>query len=276
MRYSFPICVAAGALAAVIAAAPALGQRIEPLDLYDLPPADVVVLGEVHDNPVQHANQALAVEAIGATALVFEMLTDRQALRITPELLQSETALEQALGWNESGWPDFAMYYPIFTAAPSPVIFGGAVEREVARRAVTEGAAAVFGAGAPLFGLNEALDDSEQSDREAGQMAAHCDALPEQMLAGMVEAQRLRDAALARAVIAAYAETAGPVALITGNGHARADWGVPRALLRAAPDLRVLSIGQLEHAEDAAMPYDLWLFTEPARRDDPCEGFADR
>ena len=43
--------------------------------------------------------------------------------------------------------------------------------------------------------------DSEQAAREAEQMAAHCDALPEDILPGFVEAQRLRDAALAEDVL---------------------------------------------------------------------------
>jgi uncharacterized iron-regulated protein len=259
---------AAGVLAAVSFDAQA-GQ-IEVADLYDLPPADVVILGEIHDNPVHHAHQAIAVGAIGASALVFEMLTEAQALQVTPGALASEKTLEQVLGWNSTGWPDFAMYYPIFVAADAPVVFGGALERDEVRRAVSESAAKVFGDAAPLFALDDALDDAEQVEREAGQMAAHCDALPGRILAGMVEAQRLRDAAMARAVIAALAETGGPVALITGNGHARTDWGVPDALAKAAPDVTVLSVGQFESPPEPDAPYDLWLVTEPAKRDDPC------
>ncbi len=151
----------------------------------------------------------------------------------------------------------------------------GALEREDVREAVSAGAAEVFGSGASLFGLTDALDDDQQTEREAMQMAAHCDALPVDMLAGMVEAQRLRDAALARAVIAAMAETGGPVAVITGNGHAREDWGVPHALERAAPELRVVTVAQLEYLpeNDSTLPYDFWIKTDPAPREDPCAAF---
>ncbi len=65
-----------------------------------------------------------------------------------------------------------------------------------------EGAAAVFGAAAARFGLDAPLPEDEQAAREAEQAEAHCGALPAEMLPGMVEAQRLRDAALARAVAA--------------------------------------------------------------------------
>lgn len=267
----FPLTVVLSLMAVAVWAQ---SGQIDPTGLIDLPDADVVILGEVHDNPVHHVHQAVAVQALGARALVFEMLTDAQALRIRPEHFDSAEQLAEVLEWADSGWPDFAMYYPIFTAVETAAVFGGAVENSAARQAVEDGAAAVFGAGSELFGLEEALDDDEQSEREAGQLAAHCDALPIKMLPGMVEAQRLRDAALARAVIAAMAETGGPVAVITGNGHARRDWGLPRSLELAAPDLTVLSVGQLEHMPEGPVPYDLWLLTEPAERDDPCAGFS--
>ena len=192
MRPYLRSCAAAGFLAAV--SVPAAAERIDTEDLRNLPPADVVILGELHDNPAHHVNQAAAVAAIGAKALVFEMLTDEQARRITPALLKSATELERALGWTEAGWPPFAMYYPIFVAVEGAAIFGGALDRDVVRRAVSEGAAEVMGGSAELFGLDVPLDDGEQVMREAGQMEAHCDALPEDMLSGMVEAQRLRDA----------------------------------------------------------------------------------
>jgi len=43
-------------------AAPALAQ---PDLLNNLPEADVVFLGEVHDNPAHHENQTIATQAIG-------------------------------------------------------------------------------------------------------------------------------------------------------------------------------------------------------------------
>ena len=257
-----------------VGGAAASASEIYAPDLAGLRPATVTILGEVHDNPQHHINQAAAVAALAPKALVFEMLSEEQALRITPEALRDADDLAELLGWDETGWPEFAMYYPIFATGKEAVIFGGAVPRERVRQAVSDGAAAVFGGAAPLFGLNDALDDHIQVAREAGQMTAHCDALPVEMLAGMVEAQRLRDAGLAQAVIAALAETEGPVVVITGNGHARRDWGIPSVLEIARPDLDILSIAQFETAPEGEVPFDFWLVTEPAPREDPCAVFA--
>jgi hypothetical protein len=44
-------------------------------------------------------------------------------------------------------------------------------------------------------------------------------------------------------------------------------------LAEAAPDLRVLSIGQFEEAAADDPPFDLWLLTPPAPRPDPCAAF---
>lgn len=250
-----------------------MAGEIEATDLYTLPKADVVVFGEVHDNPVHHAHQAIAVDALKPSAVVFEMLSPDQAARVTPRLVRSEEALAAVLGWEASGWPDFGMYHPIFVAAGEAAIRGGAAPAEEVRRAAEEGAAAVLGPEAGRFGLALPLPEAEQMLREAEQLMAHCNAMPAEALPGMVEAQRLRDARLAQAALAAVEETGGPVVVITGNGHARADWGVPWMLAAAAPGLEVLAIGQFEEAAEAEPPFDLWLVTPAAARGDPCAVF---
>ncbi len=253
-------------------AAPAGAAEIGP-EALDALRADIVVLGEVHDNPAHHLNQARAVAALRPAALVFEMLTRDQAARATDTARADADTLGAALGWAEAGWPDFAMYWPIFGAAPEAEIRGAAVPRGEARRVFEAPLAEVFGAGAARYGLDRPLPEAQQATREAEQMAAHCDALPGDMLPGMVAAQRLRDAVLADAALAALRDTGGPVAVITGSGHARTDYGVPAKLALAAPDVTVLSLGQLERPAGADQPFDLWIVTDAAPREDPCAAF---
>ena len=176
--------------------------------------------------------------------------------------------------WDGSGWPDFALYHPIFTAAPQARIYGANVPREALRAAIKEGAAAAFGPDAVRYGLDKALLPEDLAAREAEQSEAHCGALPPEMLPGMVQAQRLRDAALARAAEAALSDTGGPVVVITGTGHARRDTAVPALLALSNPDLRVLSVGQMEADPGADAPFDLWLIAPAPPRDDPCLAFG--
>lgn len=233
--------------------------------------SDIVILGEFHDNPHHHARQAEIVATIHPKALVFEMLTEAQAAAHVPGADQA--TLGDAFQWAESGWPDFAMYYPIFAAAPEASVFGAAVPRDAARAAMTEGVVAAFGDEADLFGLNLPLAEDEQAAREAFQMAAHCDALPTEMLPMMVDVQRLRDAELARVSLKAFAETGGPVVVITGNGHARLDWGMGPYIARAAPERTVMAVGQSEDSAPLPGTFDLVLDSPSIERDDPCAVF---
>jgi uncharacterized iron-regulated protein len=261
---------------AILAAGPALAAEIPPQALNraaTFAEADVVILGELHDNPTHHAHQARAVATLAPKALVFEMLTPEAAQKM-PNTLPDAATLGQIFSWEAAGWPDFSMYYPIFAAAPQARVYGAEVPRTEARRAMKEGPIAVFGPEAAAYGLTDPLPPDDQSAREAEQAKAHCDALPPDLLPAMVDVQRLRDAALARAVVQAMADTGGPVAVITGNGHARRDQGLAQPLARVAPDLSVLAIAQFEEKAPAAPPFDLWLLTPTIPRDDPCAAFT--
>ncbi|WP_246534379.1 ChaN family lipoprotein [Aliiroseovarius lamellibrachiae] len=233
--------------------------------------ADVVVLGEVHDNPVHHSNQAEWVTALTPTAIVAEMLTPDQAadLQADPEGYRAT--------WDASGWPEYDMYLPVFTATDAP-IYGAAVPRDVARVVYSEGVAAHFDGDAGAYGLVDPLPGDQNAVRLDLQFAAHCDAMPRAALGGMIEVQRLRDATLAKAAIQASDDTgedsAGPVVVITGNGHARKDWGVPSYIARVRPDLTVFSIGQ---GEDGGTPdggFDLVVDAPAVGRPDPCLEFG--
>ena len=96
----------------------------------------------------------------------------------------------------------------------------------------------------------------------------------------MVEAQRLRDAALADAVLRARNATGGKsVVLITGNGHARRDRAVPFYL--KGYDLDIVTVAMRESVPGevdaqsylADQPYDFIWITPPAAREDPCKAF---
>ncbi|WP_299650489.1 ChaN family lipoprotein [uncultured Jannaschia sp.] len=220
----------------------------------DLPPADIYVIGEIHDNPVHHAVQADLVARLDPEAVVFEMLSDEQAARIGPDTPRDAATLGPLLDWAESGWPDIALYAPIM-AASDAVILGAA------------GAAGDLSA----YGLDVALSVEEQAARERLQAEAHCGALPEDMLPDFVARQRDIDAQFAARTLAALDAHGAPVVLIAGNGHARTDWGVPAAIARVRPELEVVAVVQGEG--DPTVPGDLVLQAPPQDRGDPCDAF---
>ena len=238
--------------------------------------AQIVLIGEVHDNPHHHCVQGAVIADIGATAIVFEMLTAAQAERFDARL--DDAALDAALSWSSRGWPDLSIYAPVFERARDGAaqVFGGAVARSTIRAAYEDGAAAVFSGDAEEFGLTDALPPEMQVARETLQFQAHCEAIPRDTMGGFVEVQRLRDAELALAALKALDETAGPVAVILGNGHARADWGVPALLRQAAPEVEVVTIGLAEEDGAASMAphFDIVDAFPGVDRGDPCEAFS--
>jgi uncharacterized iron-regulated protein len=123
------------------------------------------------------------------------------------------------------------------------------------------------------------LADALRRELEEG----HCGALPPQALGGMAAAQRYRDAHMADALLGA-AQRHGSAILIAGNGHVRADRGVPWHLRQRAPGAQVTAVLLLEVEEGRTDPADYLprdsdgrpaadfiIFTPRAERPDPCE-----
>ncbi|WP_083096397.1 ChaN family lipoprotein [Pseudophaeobacter leonis] len=274
-------CMPVGLLADTTAAPePFVAQSLDAV-AERLSGADVIILGEVHDNGEHHRNQAALITALQPTAVVWEMITQQQADTLTPEVLQDAAKTSAVLNWEESGWPAFELYAPVFYAARQLPQFGALVPRAASQAALQAGVASHFGADAARFGLDQALPAAEQVRREADQLVNHCNAMPVEMLPMLVDFQRLRDTSLAAATERALqraggpAEGAagGPVVVITGNGHARRDRGLSVYLTRAMPELEVLALGQSEEGRIEGL-FDITLSSPAAPRGDPCLAFA--
>ena len=226
------------------------------------PVPDIVILGEVHDNPDAHLGQAAALSDLQPTAVVFEMLTAEEA-RVADA---NRDAIADA--WEASGWSDFEIYAPIFDGLGDARIVGAAAPREAVRRVYSDGAATLFGPDAGRFGLDTDLPEDQLEARRQLQFDAHCAAMPLETMDGMVAVQRYRDAVFARAALEALETYGPPVAVIAGNGHARTDWGIPAMIARAAPDVSTYALGFVE--ADSGVPFDEIRIVPPAARDDPC------
>ncbi len=228
--------------------------------------APVVLLGEVHDNPLHHtvrarvvsqwvARRAKAQPGAPPPAAVFEHATrDRQTqfdhlnarLATQPAGDRDVQAFFDASEWAERGWPPSNTFAPLVRAvlrARMP-IYAGDVPRErlmgVARG--PEGAPFDSLAATEVARLKLDRPFTQQQSRQARQeiAQAHCGVMPKARLAPMAAAQRLRDATLADAVVEARARH-GAAVLFAGNGHVRLDRGVPW-YLRARQSGQALSV----------------------------------
>jgi len=244
--------------------------------------AEVVYLGEVHDNAHHHAHQRRVLEAmLGAGArpvVAFEMLAaDRQAaVDRALEAAGGAAELNAALGWSKTGWPDFAMYWPLFDLARRSTLRVVAADLDVAvaRRIAREGLSALPD-GARLRSLLPP-DPAREAAIARTIRTGHCDLLPERHIPTMVESWHARNVSMARRLAEALAQTP-QVVVIAGRGH-QAPGGLPAQLEALRPGTRQLVVEMLEVGPDDD-PRDVlgeatgdivWL-TPPAKRPDQCE-----
>jgi uncharacterized iron-regulated protein len=235
-----------------------------------------VLLGEIHDNADHHRLQedvlAAMLQAGRSPSLAMEQFDrEHQAAldAVRAQGVRDPERVADAGRFDRKGW-NWPLYRPLLSralAAHLPVLAAN-VSREDAR--------ALVKAGAPAPGLALA-DPALRASLEQDIVDGHCGYRPPApVLAGMVEAQRARDAQMA-AVLAAL-DARGAV-LIAGAGHARRDRGAP-AYLPADARERTLAIafveveaGETEPRAGYAALYDLVWFTPRAERPDPCKGF---
>jgi uncharacterized iron-regulated protein len=227
--------------------------------------SEFALLGEQHDNRLHHRRRGELLAALPASTLV---VAEHLALGSRFEPGAGLLPGLVAAGFDPKGW-DWPLHEPLFAAVVQARqrLVGGNVPRELARRLVREGDAALPDDLAVLLRAAP-LDAAAQAALDADLVAGHCNQLPTARLPGMRLAQRARDAAMASALLSGGGQ---PAVLIAGNGHVRSDYGVPRLLAGR----RVVSVGFVEPKEaSAGAPYThLWI-TPGVERADPCAGSA--
>lgn len=231
--------------------------------------ARYVLLGEKHDSEAHHARQLDVLQGMAALGakptLAMEQLDSeyQAALSAAQQAGQTDAeALADAGQLNRKGWR-WPMYKDLIAFA---------AERQWPLRAANlsrvEARKIAVGEVAPELPVPTA---QQLAALEDDVVQGHCGHRPESArLNGIVAAQRARDQRMAQTLDAA----GGPVVLIAGAGHIRADRAVPRYL--AAPE-QALTIAMVEAqpGKPEAAGYDragfdvLW-FTTGMDQTDPC------
>ncbi len=253
-----------------------------------------VLLGEKHDHPDHHLIQAWIIRALVAEGrrpdVAFEMLSPDQLPALRRQIAshpRDAIGLARAVRWEESGWPEFALYQPVVEAALSAdlVLHAANLSRMELDGLHRNGILSLEKNLVERFGLAQALPEDRYRGLVEEIQRAHCGYAPEAALAGMIDVQRARDARMA-AILLEVAELDGAV-LVAGAGHARRNRGVPVYLHLVQPDAHILSLGLIEVEADVDTPIEYVDMTEPSAFDylwftprvddlDPCEKFRDR
>jgi len=237
-----------------------------------------VLLGETHDNADHHRIQASLLSMWREThpdgAIAFEQLDDAQGRVLAAHRPTRTSDVRQLIHWDQSGWPDFALYAPLIALAlqvpPGPL--AAHPTRDTLHQAMREQA---YTPPEDLY-LDPPPGEATMDALRAEIVAAHCGHAPGPMLEPMVFAQRFKDAWMARAMKQAGATA---VALIAGSGHVRRDRGVPFYLARQGVNdvlsvtLRPVTADRDEPGDYEAGAYDFVVFTPTTNALSPCEVF---
>jgi uncharacterized iron-regulated protein/Cu/Ag efflux protein CusF len=244
--------------------------------------AHVIGIGESHDHPAHHEAQARIVEALVNAgvllALAFEMLTQDQQAAVDAALAENLPAeqLDARLAWTSRGWPDFAMYFPLFELARRhrlPVIAADlepASVRAVSRRGL--GAVSDDGREGLRSRLPVNTDREDALRRELKD--AHCGFLPAAAQGTMAEAWHARNVTIARRTLEAV-DRSRSVVLITGRGHLAPD-AVPGQLAELKPGTRSFVVDLVEEGATALPNADVVWTTTRMVRPDKCEELRKR
>lgn len=258
---------------------------IEPAELLSrAAAAEAILLGETHDNSEHHRLQGVVLKARLAAGA-------RPALLMEQFDVDQQAALDEARNGGKDlaplmrGW-DWPLYEPIIAVSREAKLHLAAANlpRAKLRPIVREGYASLPAGEEERLALGAVWDEPREKYMSALIEESHCGMITPELRAGLIRAQRLRDATMADA---ALRNLDGGLFFILGRGHARRDVGVPRYLEARRPGTRILSVGFIEVSNKKTRPteyesdgvggaptFDILWFTPRAERADPCLNFG--
>jgi uncharacterized iron-regulated protein len=206
------------------------------LSLPHITTADVLLLGEQHDDPAHQRLHRKAIETLvarGRLAAVALEMSEQGASTAALPPSADESDVRTALRWDDRAWP-WAAYGPAVMAAvrAGVPVLGANLPRTRMRNAMTDAR------------LDTLLDPSALAAQQDAIRTGHCNLLPAAQIGPMTRVQIARDEAMASSLAAAH-QPGKTVVLLAGAGHVDKEVGVPRYLPAA---LRVQAVA---HPRDA-------------------------
>jgi uncharacterized iron-regulated protein len=248
--------------------------------------ADVLLLGETHDNPLHHELQQKLLKARIASGA-------RPALMMEQLDIDTQSSIDHALNGSNRAevldnltklikFADRQFYRPFLAIAIDnklPVIAANIPSQRL-QPVIWHGFAAFDAAELKSLDVEQVWSESRQKYLVSHMGGAHCGQLRDGLRAGLSRSQRLRDALM---VDSAVSSIDRGVVGIVGSSHARRDVGLPIYFAARAPTAHVYSIAFVEvvrgrtnpntyKTESATgnVPFDAVWFTPSVARSDPC------
>ena len=198
-----------------------------------------------HDAPQHQQWQQATAQALIArqqlAAIVLEMADNGHSTQCLPPDA-TDAKVQQALQWQQAGWPWPAYGPTIMTAVRAGVpVVGGNLPRAAMKTVMQQ---AVWDSHLPPAAW--------ERQREAIR-TGHCHLLPAQQITPMTRIQLAKDAQMAR-TIQSHRQAGKTVLLIAGRGHVLRSIGVPTWLDRGTPAL--VAVAQAGAQDELAPTFD--------------------
>jgi uncharacterized iron-regulated protein len=266
--------------------------------------ADVVYLGEKHDNARQHRLQVEVIEAMlvrgRRPSIAFEVFSREQTSVLMgyaegggpAEPDQLEAGIRQALGWadprRDESW---AFYGPLLDLARREHLHAAGIDlpRALRLRMARAGLEGLTGVERSLLAPSDFEDEAYAELVKGWLRESHCGFGDDAYLSRLYRTWLERNEAMAAAIDVTLADHEDqPVVVIVGSGHVRHGMGVPERLARRRPGIEQVNLAFVETRSgmrDAAAYFapaeiggrafgprhDYVWFTEPAGPfTDPC------
>lgn len=234
--------------------------------LENLARADVILIGEKHDNPDHHMLEQRILSALAEqpAEVVLEMLDDSQSSLLTALDREAQgNQLKQNLQWNDKGWA-WESYGPLVELAVSSgfKLTAGNLSREQVKK--------IYQRGSEELTADDRLTSALSVNDEIKQTLLteiyeqHCKMMPRETLHPMLSIQLARDARMASAIVDSEAPQ---VVLVAGAYHVRKDSAVPLHLALKNADNRDLAVVMLMEVDSEIDDYDAYLVDQVAVAD---------
>ncbi len=251
--------------------------------------ADVIYLGERHDNAEHHRIQLQVLQSLidqglqpvlgfeffdtAQTGYLMQYISSEASLMplgISRAGLESpEKSLRTRLGWTERADTDWGYYFALLEFAKTHrlTVFGADLPAGIKLRLSRTDLDALTPVEQQALGMQALASNDYKRFMYTRFKAGHCGWGMEPLLTRLYRTWHERNDRMARSIVAmSQAERQGPVVVILGAGHTEHNEGVVTQVERLQPQLQQLNIGLQEIAIEAA-PLDSYLFGDHERRE---------
>ena len=272
--------------------------------------AELIYLGEKHDNARQHEIQLQILEAlidkgkrpsigfefftIGQTSLLMNFTQPSEPImNIKSKDYDPESVLRQALGWDHRSDEEWSYYFKLIEFARDNQLpaFATDIPWGLSSRITRVGVENLHPTELSLL-LDTGLNDSEYEQLMLEEFTnVHCGYRNEEMFRRMYQAWIARNDAIAQSIVNTLeANPQKPVVMIIGFGHLRHGMGIPERIAYLRPETKQINFSMMEinlepSSLESYLPefeingrtfkqdFDYIWFTSRKDMEDPCKAF---